>query len=164
MTLRLVASIFVSALVASGCDSTEPLAPVTCATAPLSVRDVSVTTAQAANQSSFVSVRYVGRLTNGAAFDSTRAGTVATFSLQEVVTGFRLGIGGTDAFPEDQVPAIAPMRLGSRRVITIPPSLGYGGRALTDRNGNVVLNSAGTPLIPACSTLIFDVTLVDFPQ
>ncbi|HEX8297809.1 MAG TPA: FKBP-type peptidyl-prolyl cis-trans isomerase, partial [Rubricoccaceae bacterium] len=75
--------------------------------------------------------------------------------------GFRLGIGGTAAFPEAQIPDIAPMRLGSRRIITIPPNLGYGGRPLTDQFGNVILNSAGTPLIPACSTLIFDVTLVD---
>ncbi|HEX9951517.1 MAG TPA: FKBP-type peptidyl-prolyl cis-trans isomerase [Rubricoccaceae bacterium] len=161
MTLRLAASILALAFVAAGCDSTDPLTPVTCADAPLSVQDISVTTSQAANQGSFVSVRYVGRLTNGAAFDSTRAGAVASFSLQQVVTGFRLGIGGTDAFPEAQVPEIAPMRLGSRRIITIPPNLGYGGVPLTDQNGNVILNSAGTPLIPACSTLIFDVTLVD---
>ncbi|HEX8298620.1 MAG TPA: hypothetical protein VF594_05605, partial [Rubricoccaceae bacterium] len=63
MTLRLAASILVLALAAAGCDSTDPITPVTCETAPLTVEDISVTTSQAANQGSFVSVRYVGRLT-----------------------------------------------------------------------------------------------------
>ena len=57
----------------------------------------------------------------------------ATFSLGRTIPGFRLGIAG--------------MKIGGRRTITVPPNLGYGPTA---REG-----------IPSCSTLIFDVTLLD---
>ena len=41
------------------------------------------------------------------------------------------------------------MRVGGRRTITIPPNLGYGA-------------NPPSSAIPACATLVFDVTLLDF--
>lgn len=43
------------------------------------------------------------------------------------------------------------LQVGSTRRLIIPPSLGYGSEALVDRTGRV--------LIPANSTLIFDLTV-----
>ncbi len=161
--IRQTARLALLALVvaASGCDSVDPLVPITCDVAPLTYEDVGTSTGQPANQVSIVTIRYVGRLTNGAVFDSTTTGQSATFPLRNTVDGFRLGIGGTEAFPEAQVPEIPPMRIGGRRILTIPPRLGYGGVPLADPYGNIVLNTDGSQRIPACSTLIFDVTLLD---
>ncbi len=150
---------------AAGCDSVSPLTPVTCDDAPLAYEDVGPAGGQPIDQGSVVSIRYVGSLPNGAVFDSTGVDIsgnpqIAEFSLTNTVAGFRLGIGGTDAIPAAQIPAIPPMRLGGRRRLTIPPNLGYGGVPLADPYGNVVLNPDGSQRIPACSTLLFDVTLV----
>ncbi len=151
---------------AAGCDSVDPLTPITCDDAPLTYEDIGPTGGQEANQGSVVTIRYVGRLASGAVFDSTGVDIngnpqAATFALSGTVPGFRLGIGGTGAFPEAQIPEIPPMRLGGRRTITIPPNLGYGGVPLADQFGNIRLNADGSQRIPACSTLIFDVTLLD---
>ncbi|MFN3597085.1 MAG: FKBP-type peptidyl-prolyl cis-trans isomerase [Rubricoccaceae bacterium] len=85
-----------------------------------------------ATASSVVVVDYEGRLgtADGEVFDSA---TRATLGLAGTVRGFQQGVAG--------------MRLGGRRIITIPPSLGYRG--------------VPQPNIPACSTLRFDVTLID---
>lgn len=146
-------------LVAAGCDSASE--PTSCANGTLSVQDLVVGTGQTVTPSSSVSVRYIGRLQSGVVFDSTSTAPPSTtrFSLQGVVDGFKFGIGGTAG--ASGLPEIAPMRLGGRRLITVPPNLGYGSEPLKDRFGKIVLNSAGTPLIPGCSTLIFDVRLVD---
>ena len=61
------------------------------------------------------------------------SGQLNNFALRGSIAGFRLGIAG--------------MKIGGRRTITVPPNLGYGPTA---REG-----------IPSCSTLIFDVTLLD---
>lgn len=152
--MRLVS--FVSAavllLVASGCDSTSE--PTTCEAGTLAVQDLVVGTGQAVNPGSTVSVRYVGRLASGVVFDSTSTAPPGTtrFSLAQVVDGFQYGIGGTAGVTG--LPAIEPMRLGGRRRITIPPTLGYGARPITNP-------ATGATLIPSCSTLTFDVRLVD---
>ena len=114
-----------------------------------------VGTGQAVNANSSVGVFYVGRLTDGTVFDSTStvrdsAGVRAStpFRLPQLIAGVRFGIGGTAG---TTLPPIEPMRAGGRRIITVPPNLGYGGTAREDAAGNVV--------IPACSTLLFDITL-----
>ncbi|XP_074588831.1 peptidyl-prolyl cis-trans isomerase FKBP53 [Curcuma longa] len=82
-----------------------------------------------------VSVNYVGKLKNGKIFDSN----VGTRPFK-----FRLGVGhvikGWDV-------GIAGMRIGDKRRLHIPPSMGYG-----DKN---------VGKIPANSWLVFDVELVD---
>jgi FKBP-type peptidyl-prolyl cis-trans isomerase len=94
---------------------------------------------KAATPASSVTVQYTGVLyKKGTQFDSSwTRGQPAQFSLTGVVKGFTQGIGGTTGVP--------PMKVGGRRIIIMPASLGYGARA----NGP----------IPANSSLVFVVDL-----
>ncbi len=88
-----------------------------------------------AKKGKFIHVYYTGRLKqNGKQFDACVSGKPFKFRLGagEVIKGWDVGIEG--------------MKVGSKRTITIPPSMGYGSR----RMGND---------IPANSTLTFDVEL-----
>jgi FKBP-type peptidyl-prolyl cis-trans isomerase FkpA len=78
-----------------------------------------------------VTVKYVGKLTNGTIFDQTTT-SPATFTLRDLIVGWQKGL-----------PLIKP---GGKIHLYIPPSLGYGATA----NGQ----------IPANSNLIFDMELV----
>jgi FKBP-type peptidyl-prolyl cis-trans isomerase len=82
-----------------------------------------------------ITVHYVGTLVDGTRFDSSRERRIP-FEVElgkgHLIKGFEEGLTG--------------MRVGGTRVITIPPELGYGERAL--------------PNIPAGSTLIFEVELL----
>ena len=106
----------------------------------LQVKDLVVGTGAAASPQSTVTVQYYGALyKNGKMFDSSWSrGMPAEFSLAQVVPGFVQGIGGTTG--------VEPMKVGGRRIIIMPPSLGYGSKA------------SGS--IPANSTLVFIVDLV----
>lgn len=75
-----------------------------------------------------VSVDYTGKLTNGTQFDS---GTNVSFSLSQLIVGWRLGIPLLNA--------------GGTITLYLPPSFGYG--------------PAATGSIPANSILIFTVKL-----
>ena len=110
------------------------------ATAPtgggtLVIEDLVVGTGATAAVGDTVSVHYVGTLTNGTRFDSSydRGQPYA----------FRIGAGQVIAGWEQGVPG---MKVGGKRRLTIPPSLGYGSQAYGP--------------IPANSTLIFDIELV----
>lgn len=86
-----------------------------------------------------VSVHYTGTLTNGKKFDSSRdRGRLFQFRLGqgEVIRGWDEGV--------------AQMSKGERATLTCPPDYAYGSE------------SVGNGLIPANSTLIFDVELIDF--
>lgn len=108
----------------------------------LQCQDLVVGKGKAAAPTSSVTVQYTGALyKDGKVFDSswTKPGAKpVTFSLTGVVPGFTQGIGGTGK--------VAPMRVGGRRVMILPPSLGYGAQAQAT--------------IPANSTLVFIVDLV----
>ncbi|KAI1004719.1 FK506-binding protein 4 [Podosphaera aphanis] len=82
-----------------------------------------------------VSMRYIGKLVNGSVFDSNKKGTPFSFKLGggEVIRGWDIGVAGMSA--------------GGERRLTIPPNKGYG--------------SKGLPGIPANSTLIFDIKLLE---
>ena len=83
-----------------------------------------------------VSVHYQGRLTDGTIFDdSQKRGTPFSFTLGsgQVIPGWEQGIAG--------------MKIGEKRVLTIPPELGYGA-------------AGAGGVIPPNATLVFDVELV----
>ena len=85
----------------------------------------------------YVSVHYVGKLTDGTEFDNShKRGEPITFPIGggRVIKGWDQGI--------------AMMKVGGKAILTIPPELGYGARGA----GNV---------IPANATLVFEVELVD---
>jgi FKBP-type peptidyl-prolyl cis-trans isomerase FkpA len=84
-----------------------------------------------------VSVHYTGWLTNGKKFDSSLdRGQPFSFKLGggQVIQGWDQGVAG--------------MKVGGKRKLTIPPELAYGNRAV------------GGDLIPANSTLVFEVELL----
>jgi peptidylprolyl isomerase len=83
-----------------------------------------------------ISVLYTGRLANGTVFDSTANRNNEPF---ETPIGVGQVIKGWDE-------GMLTMRVGGKRRLTIPPSLGYGSEAQGP--------------IPPNSTLIFDVTLL----
>ncbi|MBV9110425.1 MAG: FKBP-type peptidyl-prolyl cis-trans isomerase [Gemmatimonadetes bacterium] len=100
--------------------------------------DIALGAGAAAQAGDRVSVRYTLWLTNGKGID-TSGGTPVLFSLNgTLIPGFEEGLKG--------------MEVGGKRRLIIPPSLGYGSNPQLDQNGRVV--------IPANSTLIFDVELV----
>src|SRR3990172_811036 len=98
--------------------------------------DIKVGTGDTAVTGQPVSVHYTGWLTNGEKFDgSVDRGEPFSFSLGagEVIPGWDEGVKG--------------MKVGGKRQLKIPPSLGYGSRGA----GGV---------IPPNATLIFDVELL----
>src|SRR3954469_17378869 len=86
----------------------------------LQYKDLVVGTGKAASPTSSVTVHYTGVLyKTGKQFDSSwSSGQPATFSLAQVVPGFTQGIGGNAQVP--------PMKVGGRRLMILPPALGYG--------------------------------------
>lgn len=86
-------------------------------------------------RTSTVRVHYTGWLPNGTKFDSSRdRGQPAEFPLTGVIKGWTEGVSG--------------MKVGGKRVLVVPPELGYGSRGA----GGV---------IPPNATLVFEVELLD---
>ena len=89
-----------------------------------------------AESGNLVSVHYTGWLTDGTKFDSSRDRNAPfDFPLgqRRVISGWDEGVKG--------------MKIGGKRILVIPPSMGYGERGA----GHV---------IPPNSTLIFEVELI----
>jgi len=82
-----------------------------------------------------VSMRYIGKLADGKVFDSNTKGKPFSFKLGagEVIKGWDIGVAG--------------MSVGGERRLTIPANLAYGSKSL--------------PGIPANSTLVFDIKLLE---
>src|SRR5688572_18070220 len=103
----------------------------------LQVQDLVVGGGPEAKAGSKVSVHYTGWLTNGKKFDSSvDRGQPFQFQLGAgmVIKGWDQGVAG--------------MKVGGKRKLTIPPELAYGNR------------DVGNGLIPAGSTLVFEVELL----
>ena len=107
------------------------------------VQDITVGDGAGAVPGSIVSVLYVGMLEDGSVFDSSEAydnePLVFTLGDPGLIAGFQFGVNG--------------MREGGERVMVVPPSLGYGAQEIQGAEGNVI--------IPANSTLIFNVRLLN---
>lgn len=102
----------------------------------LVMEDLKVGTGVEAVAGKNVTVHYVGTLTDGKKFDSSRdRGEGFTFRLGagQVIQGWDRGVAG--------------MKIGGLRKLTIPPELGYGTRGFP-------------PVIPPSSTLVFEVELL----
>ena len=102
----------------------------------LQIEDLKTGDGQEAKAGDRVTVHYVGTLTNGNKFDSSRdRGKGFSFKLGagQVIKGWDQGVAG--------------MRIGQMRKLTIPPHLAYGDRGFP-------------PVIPPGSTLVFEVELL----
>ncbi|AUX43138.1 peptidyl-prolyl cis-trans isomerase [Sorangium cellulosum] len=104
--------------------------------AELGIEDVRVGTGAEAKPGQKVTVHYVGTLTNGSKFDSSRdrnQGFSFSLGAGQVIQGWDRGVAG--------------MKIGGIRKLTIPPELGYGARGFP-------------PVIPPNATLVFEVELL----
>lgn len=102
----------------------------------LKIEDITVGTGAEAVAGKEISVHYTGTLTNGTKFDSSKdRGTPFEFTLGagQVIQGWDQGFTG--------------MKVGGKRKLVIPPSMGYGAQG------------AGGA-IPPNATLIFEVELL----
>jgi rhodanese-related sulfurtransferase len=110
--------------------------PTPAQAAELQIEVTQVGTGTVAENGMQVQVHYTGTLQDGTVFDSSRnRGEPLAFVLGEgrVIKGWEQGIAG--------------MRVGEKRILTIPPELGYGAQGA----GGV---------IPPNATLVFDVELM----
>lgn len=102
------------------------------------VQDVVVGNGTAVEPGKRVSVNYVLKLTDGTVLQDSKvvsAGAPFSFTLgvDRLIAGWEMGIVG--------------MKTGGKRIIVVPPELGYGAQA----NGP----------IPANSTLVFEIEVVE---
>ena len=83
-----------------------------------------------------VTVHYEGSLLDGTVFDSSRKrGEAMTFRVNQVIEGWK--------------ESILAMRKGEKRLVIVPPELGYGEQ--------------GYPgIIPPNAFLVFEIELLDF--
>lgn len=102
----------------------------------LNVEDLKVGTGVEAVSGKQVTVHYVGTLTDGSKFDSSR----------DRGKGFSFRLGGGQVIKGwDQ--GVAGMKVGGLRKLTIPSDLAYGDRGFP-------------PVIPPRATLVFEVELL----
>jgi FKBP-type peptidyl-prolyl cis-trans isomerase FkpA len=98
-------------------------------------RDLTIGTGEPVANGRELSMRYSGWLPNGKPFDSNANGSpyVLQLGAKEVIDGWDLGLVG--------------MKVGGKRQLIIPPSLGYGA-------------AGSPPVIPPNAILVFNVELV----
>jgi FKBP-type peptidyl-prolyl cis-trans isomerase FkpA len=146
-TLLILSMVIPLAALAAGCSRSpdEPAStftpasgtPLPPAPTKLEIEDTKVGTGREAKNGDTVHVQYTGTLMNGTKFDSSYDHGGDPFKVTvgkgEVIKGWDQGLPG--------------MKVGGKRRLKIPPSLGYGDKG-------------SPPSIPANAGLIFDVELV----
>jgi FKBP-type peptidyl-prolyl cis-trans isomerase len=106
--------------------------------AELQIDDIVIGDGPSPTQGQTVVVHYTGWLTDGKKFDSSVD--------RDVPFEFQIGVGQVIKGWDE---GVLTMKVGGKRKLTIPPELAYGDR------------DVGEGLIPARSTLIFEVELLD---
>ncbi len=104
-------------------------------TAGLYWRDLQVGDGAVVQAGQMVAVNYDGRFPDGSQFDASRPGNPILFQIgvRRVIDGWDQGVVG--------------MKIGGKRQLIIPPSLGYGP-------------AGSPPVIPPNATLVFTVEVV----
>lgn len=110
-------------------------------TTNLGIEDTEVGTGVEATSGKLVTVHYTGKLEDGSVFDSS-VGRGQPF---QFVLGAGQVIPGWDA-------GLQGMKVGGKRVLTIPSDLAYGDQGIKDQSG--------ADVIPGGATLIFEVELL----
>lgn len=105
--------------------------------ANLQIEDIIIGTGAEVKSGDHILIHYLGTLENGQKFDSSydrKEPFEVQIGVGYVIKGWDQGVVG--------------MKVGGKRKLTIPPELGYGSREIPG-------------VIPANSTLIFEVELVE---
>jgi hypothetical protein len=136
--MRVIALLCLLALFVCGCSSgpKKVTGPGTTLPDGLQFWDLKAGNGDAAAPGKTVSVHYTGWLTDGTKFDSSRDRDQPfhfVLGTGQVIKGWDEGVAG--------------MKVGGQRQLRVPPTLGYGSRPVHT--------------IPANSTLIFDVELLE---
>ena len=127
-----------SIVLIAGCGDDSPTSPSVGLAVPFSTQDLVVGTGPEAMNGDMLSVRYTGWLYDPNASESK--GTEFDSGTFEFVLGAGTVIQGWDR-------GLLGMRVGGRRIIVIPPELGYGA-------------DGSPPRIPGNATLLFEVELL----
>ncbi|KAI3442261.1 Peptidylprolyl isomerase [Psidium guajava] len=130
----------------AGAAETAPC-ELTVAPSGLAYCDKVVGTGPEAVKGQLIKAHYVGKLENGKVFDSSyNRGKPLTFKVgvNEVIKGWDEGILGGDGVP--------PMLAGGKRILKLPPELGYGVRGAGCKGGSCI--------IPPESVLLFDIEFI----
>ncbi len=120
-------------------DTNQTDLPVQTLEGGLKIQDITIGEGEEVKSGDTISIHYKGTLENGTKFDSSydRGEPFETqIGVGRVIKGWDLGVIG--------------MKVGGKRKMIIPPSLGYGSQSVGE--------------IPANSTLIFDVELVSIKK
>lgn len=99
--------------------------------------DLVLGTGEEAGANDRVTIHYNGFLPEGTPFDSSRGREEPiqfVLGMREVIEGWEVGVRG--------------MKVGGRRLLVVPPDLGYGGRGVSG-------------VVPRNATLVFDVELLE---
>jgi FKBP-type peptidyl-prolyl cis-trans isomerase FkpA len=141
MPIRAIALAIIAAVALTGpaCSSDDnPLEPSPTLNVPFSTTDLVVGTGTEATIGRRVTVQYTGWL-----YSTTAPDNKGSQFDSNTITVPQLGTGVIQGFSQ----GIVGMRVGGRRRVVIPPALGYGNQI---QNG-----------IPANSTLLFEIALID---
>ena len=126
-------------IIMQGCSSKTTNVEVTTPSG-LKYIDETIGTGPSPKIGQFITVKYLGTLSNGKAFDSTEADHPYTFQLgiDKAIPGWEEGL--------------MSMKVGGKRKLIVPPQLAYGEQGVNAESGDVV--------IPPNSTLYFEVELL----
>ncbi|XP_065853934.1 peptidyl-prolyl cis-trans isomerase FKBP13, chloroplastic [Euphorbia lathyris] len=140
-----------SAIAAEAPSSSSSSCQLSVAPSGLAFCDQVVGTGPQPLKGQLIKAHYVGKLENGKVFDSSyNRGKPLTFrvGVGEVIKGWDEGIVGGDGVP--------PMQPGGKRILKLPPELGYGVRGAGCKGGSCI--------IPPDSVLFFDVEFIGKAQ